>query len=173
MQLLPCFASLVVLLLLWTTTAAPQRAGAAEYLVGDVGYGWDSGINYAAWAREHAFAVGDVLVFQYVSTQHNVYEVTEEVYRSCDTTGGGGGDGVRVKYTTGYDRVVLAEARGYWFICDFPGHCLGGMKVAVNASAAQQHPPPPAAGGGGRGVVIGASALPLGLGVVVALMIIM
>ncbi|KAG0516251.1 hypothetical protein BDA96_10G345900 [Sorghum bicolor] len=126
-----------LLLLLWPA----RRAGAAEYVVGDVGYGWESGsgINYAAWAREYAFAVGDVLVFQYVSTQHDLYEVTEEVYRSCDTTAGGG-NGVRVKYTSGYDRVVLDEARGYWFICDFPGHCLGGMRLAVNVSAT----PPPA-----------------------------
>ncbi|KAL5664223.1 hypothetical protein ACJX0J_024331, partial [Zea mays] len=84
--------------------------------------------------------------FQYVSTQHNVYEVTEEVYRSCDTAGGDGdGDGVRAKYTSGYDRVVLAEARGYWFICDVPGHCQGGMRVAVNVSAGA------AGGGGGSG----------------------
>jgi len=38
-----------------------SAAGAAEYVVGDVAFGWDSGINYAAWARDHAFAVGDVL----------------------------------------------------------------------------------------------------------------
>ncbi|CAL5050194.1 unnamed protein product [Urochloa decumbens] len=112
-----------------------QRAGAAEFVVGDVAFGWDSGVNYAAWARDHAFlAVGDVLVFQYVSSQHNVYEVSESAYRSCDT--GGGNSGVRAKYTSGYDTVVLAEARSYWFLCDFPGHCLGGMKLAVNVSAA-------------------------------------
>ena len=48
-----------LLLLLWPA----HRAGAAEYVVGDVSYGWESGsgINYAAWAREYAFAVGDVL----------------------------------------------------------------------------------------------------------------
>ncbi|RLN13563.1 hypothetical protein C2845_PM09G24110 [Panicum miliaceum] len=114
--------ALAAVLLLWRW----QRAGAGEYVVGDVAFGWDS------WAREHAFAVGDVLVFQYVSSQHNVYEVSEGTYWSCDT----GGGGVRVKYTSGYYRVVLAEARTYWFICDLPGHCLGGMKVAVNVSTA-------------------------------------
>ncbi|KAL6603324.1 hypothetical protein ACP70R_043685 [Stipagrostis hirtigluma subsp. patula] len=118
-----------------------RHAGAAEYVVGDAASGWtDSGVNYAAWAREHTFAVGDVLVFRYVSSQHNVYEVTERAYRSCDT---GGGNGVLVRYTSGDDRVVLSEARAYWFICDFPGHCLGGMKVAVNVSTS--------AGGGGGG----------------------
>ncbi|CAN6192621.1 unnamed protein product [Urochloa humidicola] len=119
-----------------------QRAGAAELVVGDVAFGWDSGVNYAAWARDHAFlTVGDALVFQYVSSQHNVYEVSESTYRSCDT--GGGNDGVRAKYTSGYDRVVLAEPRSYWFICDFPGHCLGGMKLAVNVSAAAVAGPSP------------------------------
>ncbi|CAL5040526.1 unnamed protein product [Urochloa decumbens] len=123
-------AALLLLLLPW------QRAGAAEFVVGDVAFGWDSGVNYAAWARDHAFlSVGDVLVFQYVSSQHNVYEVSESAYRSCDDTGG-----VRAKYTSGYDTVVLAEARSYWFICDFPGHCLGGMKLAVNVSAAGPSP---------------------------------
>lgn len=57
MQLLAAVASL--LLLLWPA----RRAGAAEYVVGDVEYGWDSGngINYPVWASKHAFAVGDVL----------------------------------------------------------------------------------------------------------------
>jgi hypothetical protein len=38
-----------------------RRAVAVEYMVGDKDFGWDSGINYAAWARQHSFAVGDVL----------------------------------------------------------------------------------------------------------------
>lgn len=71
-------------------------------------------------------------VFQYVKSQHNAYEVTESTYRSCDV---GGGAGVVRAYASGYDRVQLTEAKTYWFICDFPGHCLGGMKVAVNVSA--------------------------------------
>jgi len=54
-----------LLLLLWPA----RRAGAAEYVVGDVGYGWESGsgINYAAWAREYSFAVGDVLGRQLIT----------------------------------------------------------------------------------------------------------
>lgn len=50
------FAALLLVLWPW------QRAGATEFVVGDVDFGWvDSGINYAAWARGRAFAVGDVL----------------------------------------------------------------------------------------------------------------
>uniref|UniRef100_J3MHQ6 Phytocyanin domain-containing protein n=1 Tax=Oryza brachyantha TaxID=4533 RepID=J3MHQ6_ORYBR len=82
-----------------------------------------------------------VAVFQYVKSQHNVVQVTEATYRSCDT--GGGVAGVLKTYTSGYDRVQLTDPNTtYSFICDFPGHCLGGMKLAVKVSAA-------AAGAGG------------------------
>lgn len=111
-----------------------QPAGAAEYVVGDgsTPNGWDTGTNYASWAQTHSFAAGDVLVFEYVKSQHNVYEVTEAAYRSCDVSGAGD---VLATYGTGYDKVRLAEARAYWFICQIPGHCMGGMKLAVNVSA--------------------------------------
>ncbi|GJM97420.1 hypothetical protein PR202_ga14345 [Eleusine coracana subsp. coracana] len=115
----------------WLLLLLCGAAGAVEHVVGDGDSGWDSGVNYAAWARKRTFAVGDVLVFQYVSSQHNVYEVSESTYRSCD----GNHKGVLAKYTSGLDKVVLGEARSYWFICEFPGHCLGGMKLAVNVSA--------------------------------------
>jgi hypothetical protein len=77
-------------------------------------------------------------VFQYVGSQHNTYEVTESTYRSCDAAGD---NGVLAKHATGLDKVVLAEARAYWFVCEFPGHCLGGMKLAVNVSAAASPSP--------------------------------
>ncbi|KAF0902144.1 hypothetical protein E2562_014397 [Oryza meyeriana var. granulata] len=117
-----------------------RRAAAAEYTVGDGQ--WDAGTNYVAWADKHAFLVGDVLVFQYVKSQHNVLQVTDSTYRSCDTAGGVAG--VLKNYTSGYDRVQLTEPNStYWFICDFPGHCLGGMKLAVKVSAAGGASPPP------------------------------
>uniref|UniRef100_A0A0E0AEG0 Phytocyanin domain-containing protein n=1 Tax=Oryza glumipatula TaxID=40148 RepID=A0A0E0AEG0_9ORYZ len=149
---------LVALLLL---SLLLRSATAAEYTVGDGP--WDTGTNYATWSDKHAFLAGDILVFQYVRSQHNVLQVTEATYRSCDT-GGGGVAGVIKSYDTGYDRVQLTEPNAtYWFICDFPGHCLGGMRLAVKVAAAAgggggggSPPPsgvplhPPAAGGAGR-----------------------
>ncbi|CAM0908672.1 unnamed protein product [Alopecurus aequalis] len=115
----------VSVLLLW------RPAGAAEYSVGDDG--WTIGTNFVAWAQNHSFAAGDVLVFEYVKGQHNVYEVTEAAYRSCDATGPGA---VLATYESGSDRVVLPDAKTYWFMCQIPGHCLGGMQLAVEVSAA-------------------------------------
>uniref|UniRef100_A0A0E0LFS3 Phytocyanin domain-containing protein n=1 Tax=Oryza punctata TaxID=4537 RepID=A0A0E0LFS3_ORYPU len=133
-----------------------RSATAAEYTVGDGP--WDTGTNYATWSDKHVFLAGDILVFQYVKSQHNVLQVTEATYRSCDT-GGGGDAGVLKSYDTGYDRVQLTEPNAtYWFICDFPGHCLGGMKLVVKVSAAPGGGSPPPSGvplnplaGGGAG----------------------
>ncbi|XP_044959328.1 basic blue protein-like [Hordeum vulgare subsp. vulgare] len=134
-----------MLLVLWRPTEA------AEYPVGDGINGWDTGTNYASWAQNRAFATGDVLVFEYVKSQHNVYEVTEAAYRTCDASAAGA---VLATYDTGFDKVPLPEARSYWFICEIPGHCMGGMKLAVNVPAgppgggapAPDAPPSPSAG---------------------------
>ncbi|KAK9164564.1 hypothetical protein Syun_005466 [Stephania yunnanensis] len=116
------------------------RAEPKSYTVGD-GEGWDIGTNYMAWAQPHNFTVGDVLVFKYVKGQHNAYEVSKEVYRSCDVGNGSASAGVLEKHETGSDEVVLGEARDYWFICSFQGHCLGGMKFGVNVTFALIAPP--------------------------------
>uniref|UniRef100_A0ACD6A668 Uncharacterized protein n=1 Tax=Avena sativa TaxID=4498 RepID=A0ACD6A668_AVESA len=131
-------AMVSALLLLW------RPVGAAEHAVGGDGInGWDTGTNYATWSQAQSFAAGDVLVFEYVKSQHNVYEVTEAAYRSCDATAPAD---VLATYDSGFDRVVLPEAnRTYWFICQVPNHCIGGMKLAVNVPGASTAavPPPP------------------------------
>ena len=59
--------------------------------------------------------------------QHNTYEVTENTYRSCDVT-----SGVLAKYESGDDQIKLKQAKKYWFICNVPGHCLGGMRFSID-----------------------------------------
>uniref|UniRef100_A0ACD5UK50 Uncharacterized protein n=1 Tax=Avena sativa TaxID=4498 RepID=A0ACD5UK50_AVESA len=114
------------------------RPAPSEYLVGgDDGWGFG---DYDAWANARSFAPGDVLLFEYVKGQHNVYEVTEAAHRSCDDSGAGA---VLATYDSGSDMVVLAEAKTYWFICQIPGHCMGGMKLAVIVSSAAAGPAAP------------------------------
>ncbi|KAJ8765139.1 hypothetical protein K2173_010630 [Erythroxylum novogranatense] len=88
---------------------------------------WDMGTNYGKWSSQYNFSVGDVLVFKYLIGQHNVYEVTESTYRSCNAS-----TGVLAKYESGEDEVELKQARKYWFICSIQGHCLGGMRFVLN-----------------------------------------
>nr|KYP69187.1 Blue copper protein [Cajanus cajan] len=98
---------------------------ASVYTVGDQDE-WSSQTNYARWAERHSFNRGDVLVFKYVKGQHNVYEVSEETFRSCDAS-----SGVLAKYESGEDEVALNEVKKYWFICNVVGHCLGGMRFGI------------------------------------------
>ncbi|WOL18170.1 chemocyanin-like [Canna indica] len=111
-----------------------------DYTVGDAD-GWNTGSNYLLWSKEYNFTVGDVLVFKYVPVQHNVYQVTEATYRFCDSS-----SGVVKTYGTGNDRVTLAEATSYWFICAVAGHCQGGMKLGVSVGDQSS------SSGGGGGV---------------------
>ncbi|XP_056169992.1 basic blue protein-like isoform X1 [Syzygium oleosum] len=117
------------------------------YTVGDSDE-WNSGVDYGVWSQKYNFSIGDVLVFKYIKGQHNVYEVTESTFRSCDPS-----TGVLAKYTSGNDQVTLTETKKYWFVCNVPGHCLGGMRFGVVAKVSnntgtpalvpQLGPPPP------------------------------
>ncbi|MQL74492.1 hypothetical protein Taro_006855 [Colocasia esculenta] len=119
----------MVLLLASTTllisSAILNQACAETYMVGD-GDKWSTGVNYLTWSEKHSFVVGDVLFFSYVKGQHDACEVTEETYRTCDSS-----TGVISSYASGQDRVALAEARDYWFVCSTAGHCNGGMKFRL------------------------------------------
>ncbi|KAL6001596.1 hypothetical protein ACLOJK_007341 [Asimina triloba] len=83
-----------------------QTAHAAVYTVGDKG-GWRFNV--------------------YAKANHNVVAVNGNGYNGCSTP-----KGAKV-YQTGNDRLTLAKGQNY-FICNFPGHCQGGMKIAVTAA---------------------------------------
>ncbi|XP_037493689.1 mavicyanin-like [Jatropha curcas] len=113
------------------------------YTVGDE-EGWTSDSNFGSWSHKYNFSVGDVLVFKYVKGQHNVYEVMEKTYRSCDTS-----SGVIAKYESGNDEIKLTQQKKYWFICNVDGHCLGGMRFeidvkrqSISTSNGEPIPPP-------------------------------
>ncbi len=68
-----------------------------------------------------------VVVFNYGSAAHNVVAVNKVGYQKCSTTPGN----ARV-YQTGNDKIRLAKGQNF-FICNVPGHCQSGMKVAITA----------------------------------------
>ncbi|KAG8368759.1 hypothetical protein BUALT_Bualt15G0079300 [Buddleja alternifolia] len=100
-----------------------EVAEAATYTVGDGG-GWT--FNVAAWPKGKRFRAGDTLVFNYNSATHNVVAVNGAGYNGCTTPR-------RSKvYQTGKDQIKLVKGQNF-FICNFPGHCQSGMKIAVTA----------------------------------------
>ncbi|KAH1122689.1 hypothetical protein J1N35_005849 [Gossypium stocksii] len=118
------------------------------FSVGDEN-GWSSEVDYGSWSEKYNFTVGDVLEFTYNKGQHNVFEVTESTYRTCDAS-----SGVLAKYESGDDKVELTESKNYWFICNVSGHCLGGMRFGVdvkagNTSSTNLDPTPSANSGNG------------------------
>ncbi|MEI4872577.1 hypothetical protein Q8G47_27995, partial [Klebsiella pneumoniae] len=101
-----------------------EVAQAATYTVGGVG-GWT--FNTVRWPDGKRFRAGDVLVFKYDPTIHNVVIVDKGAYRSCSTP-----SSAKV-LQSGNDQIKLAKGQNF-FICNFPGHCESGMKIAVSAA---------------------------------------
>jgi hypothetical protein len=67
-------------------------------------------------------------VFNYTRKAHTVTEVSQSGYDACD-----GGNSVS-NDDSGATTVTLTTPGVHYFICDVPGHCAGGMKLAVTAA---------------------------------------
>nr|P60496.1 RecName: Full=Chemocyanin; AltName: Full=Basic blue protein; AltName: Full=Plantacyanin; Flags: Precursor [Lilium longiflorum]AAR84219.1 chemocyanin [Lilium longiflorum] len=101
-----------------------EVAESVVYTVGDGG-GWTFGTS--GWPAGKTFRAGDVLVFKYNPAVHNVVSVPAGGYKSCTAS-----PGSRV-FKSGDDRITLSRGTNY-FICSVPGHCQGGLKIAVTAA---------------------------------------
>ncbi|KAK9292232.1 hypothetical protein L1049_020195 [Liquidambar formosana] len=97
---------------------------ATTYTVGD-NSGWDISSDLESWPVGKKFVVGDVLLFQY-SSSNSVNEVTKENFDGCNTT----------KYlqtwTNGNSSVPLTTPGMIYFVSGNQLYCLGGMKLQVN-----------------------------------------
>ncbi|XP_050261752.1 basic blue protein-like [Quercus robur] len=113
--------AIAVLVLLLGMLLHCGNVWAATYTVGDAG-GW--AFNVVGWPNGKTFRAGDVLVFNYNPTLHNVVGVGKHGYDTCTAAG--------QKFQTGRDKIKLVKGFNY-FICGFPGHCASNMKIAVNA----------------------------------------
>ncbi|KAL1218627.1 Basic blue protein [Cardamine amara subsp. amara] len=96
---------------------------AATYKVGGSG-GWT--FNVVGWTKGKYFKAGDVLVFIYNPSFHNLVKVNSGAYKSCQNPANA------FTYTSGQDRLTLSKGQNF-FICSFPGHCESNMKIAVTA----------------------------------------
>ncbi|CAI9770635.1 unnamed protein product [Fraxinus pennsylvanica] len=101
-----------------------EAAHATVFTVGDSS-GWD--FSMGNWTDGKHFKAGDVLVFNYDASVHNVVAVDLNGYNRCSTSANSR------TYTSGEDRIMVSKGNHY-FICSYPGHCDAGMKIAVFAS---------------------------------------
>ncbi|CAL0325067.1 unnamed protein product [Lupinus luteus] len=101
-----------------------EMVNAATYTVGDGG-GWT--FKTVGWPKGKNFRAGDTLVFNYNPSFHNVVVVNSAGYSSCKTPRGS------KVYHSGKDQIKLSKGQNY-FICNYVGHCEGGMKIAIYAA---------------------------------------
>ncbi|KAJ6791289.1 blue copper protein precursor [Iris pallida] len=112
-------------LLLVVAAAAP--AFATDYTVGDSS-GWTNGMDYSTWVSGKTFKVGDSLLFSY-SLLHSVNEVSKSDYDACSSSNS------ISSYTDGSTTIKLTAPGARYFVCGTPGHCSGGMKLAVTVAS--------------------------------------
>ncbi|KAK8545194.1 hypothetical protein V6N13_066488 [Hibiscus sabdariffa] len=131
------------------TDIAPTPSGSpsgtptgTSYTVGD-STGWvvPTGHHefYDDWADNKHFAVGDTLVFNFTTGQHNVMEVSEADYDACNTTN------AISTVSDGPAKITFKRTGDHYFICGISGHCAAGqkMKVEVEYHNGQQTGPAP------------------------------
>ncbi|XP_050254353.1 stellacyanin [Quercus robur] len=144
---------LVILSLALTCTAT-------TYTVGD-NSGWDISSNLQTWEKNKTFDVGDVLIFQF-SSSNSLEEVTQENFNTCNTTN------VLEAYTNGNTTITLTKPGPMYFISGNKLYCLGGQKLQVNVENNQAYSPaiaPEAASGSNLPQPSSKSNLPTSSGV--------
>ncbi|KAI3751157.1 hypothetical protein L2E82_22203 [Cichorium intybus] len=111
-------------------------SNASTYVVGD-NSGWDISTNLDTWEQDKKFIVGDVLVFQYASTD-SVCEVGQQSFQTCNTTN------VIKCFSDGNTSIPLTSPGERYFFCGNRLYCYSGMKLDViverNQSAVAEAP---------------------------------
>ncbi|RDX93222.1 hypothetical protein CR513_24546, partial [Mucuna pruriens] len=113
-------SSIIMFYLCLTATFILLYAKGEIYIVG-----WDDFFDCNNWCDGKEFHVGDVLVFNYESSHHNVLQVDSTAYENCTK------DSYTHRFNSGNDSVVLKEG-GAWFLCGVEDHCENGQKLQVN-----------------------------------------
>ncbi|KAF8042463.1 hypothetical protein BT93_A0941 [Corymbia citriodora subsp. variegata] len=106
---------------------------ATTYTVGDTS-GWDISTDLDTWASSKTFTVGDVLSFQYPSSD-SVEEVSKDSYDNCSTTN------ALQTFSNGNTSVPLTRPGPWYFISGNRLYCLGGMKLQLNVAGSQAASP--------------------------------
>ncbi|KAM7511515.1 hypothetical protein LguiB_010390 [Lonicera macranthoides] len=142
------FATLILVIVVGVMLTGTR---AETYYVGDSN-GWmvpqGGAAAYAAWAAQHAFNVGDVLVFNFTTGMHDVAKVTSQDFGPCNAN-----NPISVQ-RNGPANVTLDSAPQQFFVCSFSNHCSLGQKLQINLNttspspgsspnAATPPPPPP------------------------------
>ncbi|KAL5697962.1 hypothetical protein ACHQM5_029056 [Ranunculus cassubicifolius] len=93
---------------------------------------------YTTWAASQTFMVGDILVFNFATGQHDVAQVSKASYDACTST-----NVIGSIITNGPANLTLDTAGEHYYICAFNGHCDAGQKLMINVTGSPPTASPP------------------------------
>eukprot|EP01018_Ginkgo_biloba_P009892 Gb_09362 [translate_table: standard] len=95
--------------------------------------------SYNQWAERNIFHVGDTLLFVYKPKEDSVLQVTQESYRSCNTT-----NPIASLIKDGNTAFKFNSSGPFYFISGVRGHCEKSEKLHVTVLAIRGQAPVPA-----------------------------
>ncbi|XVE52216.1 hypothetical protein DITRI_Ditri02bG0105200 [Diplodiscus trichospermus] len=129
------FVGIIIAVALVQFTAAQT-----VHVVGD-DLGWtvpqNGASTYSNWAANKRFMVGDILVFNFTTNQHDVLQVPKASFDACTNA-----NPIGNMLTNGPANVTLDSTGQQYYICTIGGHCQLGQKLAVTVSATSASPLP-------------------------------
>ncbi|KAF5184152.1 cucumber peeling cupredoxin-like [Thalictrum thalictroides] len=127
----------VIVCLLVVSTLLHSAAADTYVVLDNLGWTIPSGNGaYSTWATNKDFEIGDVLVFNFRTGQHDVAEVTKANYDSCNSAS------PLFIQSTGPANVTLGTSGEHYYICTFGTHCQNGQKLAIVVESSSDSPPP-------------------------------
>ncbi|OMP00069.1 Plastocyanin-like protein [Corchorus olitorius] len=111
------------------------------HVVGD-NLGWtvpSTGASaYTTWATNKRFVVGDTLVFNFGTNEHDVVQVPKASFDACSDD-----NKIGDVITTGPANMTLSATGEQYYIRTIGRHCLAGQKLAITVVATADSPLPP------------------------------
>ncbi|KAJ9692683.1 hypothetical protein PVL29_011661 [Vitis rotundifolia] len=122
-----------VMIVVAATLMVNFAAAQTVHVVGD-SLGWTVPPNgaaaYTSWASNKQFMVGDILVFNFATNEHDVVELSKESFDACN-------------YSNPIEtNITLATAGNHYYVCTIGSHCTSGQKLAISVSATPGASPP-------------------------------
>ncbi|PHT47564.1 hypothetical protein CQW23_11772 [Capsicum baccatum] len=135
---------------------AQDASAQTVHVVGD-NMGWvipsNGAAAYTNWTDRKTFRVGDTLVFNFMTNQHDVLQVQKSSFDGCNSQ-----NAVGSPILTGPANITLNSTGDHYYICTFGRHCLNGQKLAITVSSSTSTPganPPTSSAAGPSGSVPG------------------
>ncbi|XVF26576.1 hypothetical protein REPUB_Repub14bG0029600 [Reevesia pubescens] len=108
------------------------------HVVGD-DMGWSVPPNgataYSTWATSKRFMVGDILVFNFTTNEHEVLQVPKASFDACSDD-----NPIKNMMTNGPANITLNSTGKNYYICTIGQHCQLSQKLAITVSATSGSP---------------------------------